>query len=60
MAGYWPRAFWRFIDFKFFSFPKRAIKDLANIQAYYMDEYASGQDEAKIINALLTRLVRST
>ena len=40
MAVYWPRAFWRFIDFNFFSFPKRAIKDLANIQAYYMDEYA--------------------
>lgn len=60
MAGYWPRAFWHFIDFNFFSFPKRAIKDLTNIQAYYMDEYASGQDEAKIINPLLTRLDRST
>ena len=60
MAGYWPRAFWRFIDFNSFSFLKRAIKDLANIQAYYMEEYASGQDEAKIINPLLTRLVRST
>ena len=55
MAGYWRRAFWRFSDFDFFSFCKCAIKDLANIQAYYIDEYASGQDEANIINPLLTR-----